>query len=234
MSELNRTEDARSGVPDVDKAERSANSGTQPGEHGTNTIQSYSGEDTDGPKSSTFLAVAISAGLIWWVVAWLYGKLSFGHTWGGIPVSIYAGIACFGGFFLWIAIIKSIDPPHLSLTPLIISIVGLVICTFVGILVMEPRTVVGSRIGGNWSSFIADSAFSSLDPFMNIGDGWEIVLLVILIIIFVFILVVLSALIPHFWFVASAALLGLILALAYWKATKEDASLLAGIRLGRR
>ena len=135
---------------------------------------------------------------------------------------------------MWIGIIKSIDPPHLSLTPLIISIVGLVLCTIVGILVMEPRTVVGSRIGGNWSSFIADSAFSALDPFTNIGDGWELVLLIILIIFFVFILVVLSALIPHFWFVASAAILGLILALAYWKATQEDASLLAGIRFGRR
>jgi len=163
------------------------------------------------------LAAAVMA-LSWVVLTGAYGKWALSHHWFGVAVWIWAGVAFlvtlgFGFATEWVS--RPWSKTRYKL--LVIVAVGFILCVLAGVGFTEPRERFGAydyrrTPSGGWYYYY-------IDPFLG-GDSYnadmdEDAFVVMMVFIAVVVLVCASAIVPHFWVVATAALLAIAILLVY-------------------
>jgi len=180
------------------------------------------------------ITFAVSS-VVWGGVLGIYGKYSTAHNWFGFPV-IYIALVTLGAsaVLAWV-LLRERKVKLLDWSLLKIAVVGLILVTLAGILLTEPvhstnradsydygYSRIGAwlfvvdfwpgRSGGRTVSNSGSSLSGVADNDLGVG---------ILLIVLVAVLVLAAAVVPHFWVVAGAILLGLTAALALWEITKD-------------
>lgn len=180
-----------------------------------------------------FIGTAASL-IVWMFVVYQYGKFSPVHNWWGVPIFFIATIALLiAGLVGWYATSSLVYASKLSFKPMVISIVGLIVITFVGIHYTEPSSQTVQTRGisrqesysysdtrsGNWyfsfgGGSSSSGSSSSSDAFDDMDGEGVLALLLILVVIA---LIIGSAFVPHLWVVAGAIMLGLLMSFTVWQ-----------------